>query len=394
MIAALVVMSLCPTVVGPLAEVPFKVGDDAIIATLDVNGKTVHTMFDTGFSGSFIIGPHIDLGKPTGKMGLKDFVGVFEANTIKVSSLKMGALTMKHEDSEIVQLPTLDYTESYGTHVDGIMGIEPFLPYVLEINFEHNKFIVYPDTYDFSVNAASVPNAYESKMLPIGMKSIELAVRAPTGKNMVLALDTGNAFYATTHKEVLERVGLWTEGKEPSYIGRAYVASGPVATWNFLMQDARIFGVPVPSSVWSVIDLPSSSAQHDGTVGYGFLKHFNVTIDFKRRKVRLVNFSGSVADEAEGEIGIAATYSRVKKQMVIARVIPDSPAAKAGIREGDLLLSVGDKDLFHSSYREVKSLLDGKKGTTVNIAVSSAGQLVRHALVRVVLANQATGRTD
>ena len=38
----------------------------------------------------------------------------------------------------------------------------------------------------------------------------------------------------------------------------------------------------VARSVWSVIDLPSSSAQHDGTIGFGFLKHFNITIDLKR----------------------------------------------------------------------------------------------------------------
>ncbi len=391
MTMTLCALALSTRAIGPMAEVPFTIGDDAIIAEARVNGKTVQTMFDTGFSGAFVIGPHIDLGRPTGKMGLKDFVGVFEANTIKVASLELGSLKMSNEALEIVQLPTLDFTESYGTHVDGIMGIEPFSPYVLEINFDKRKFIIYPDTYDFSTDAPQSQNAYTTKMLPIGRKSIELAVRTSNGKNIVLALDTGNSFYATTHKEVLERVGLWPDGKAPQFVGRAYVASGPVESWNFMMTGATIFGVPVENSVWNIIDLPSSDAQHDGTVGFGFLKHFNVTIDFKRRKVRLENFTGKAADEMEGEVGIAATYHPGKKQMVVARVTPDSPAARAGIKDGDLLLSVGTKDLFRSSYREVKALLAGVAGTQVDVAVSSLGTLRRHSLVRKVLANKAGG---
>lgn len=376
-------------ITGPLVEVPFDIGDDAIIVAAKVNGKEVRVMFDSGFSGSFVIGPHIDLGKPTGKMGLKDFVGVIEANTVKVTALEFGTLKMKHEGMEIVQLPTQDYTESYGTHVDGIMGLEVFAPYVTEINFENKKFVIYPDSYDFTVSATENPNAYTTKMLPIGFNAIELPVRTTNGKNMVLALDTGNSFYATTHKEVLERVGLWPEGKNPQFVGQAYVASGPVDTWNFMMSDAKIFGVPVANSVWSVIDLPSSSAQHDGTVGFGFLKHFNITIDLMRRKVRLENFSGKLIDDIEAEVGITAMYSGSRQRMVIVRVIPNSPADKAGIKEGDFLLSIGEDDLLKSSYRSVKSLLDGLQGSSVDVATSQSGQLRRFSLIREILVNRA-----
>ena len=75
---------------APIAVVPFRIGEDAIVVDVKVNGKDVSLMFDSGFAGAFVIGPHINLGKPTGKIGLQDFVGVFEAR--KRFFLKRGHL--------------------------------------------------------------------------------------------------------------------------------------------------------------------------------------------------------------------------------------------------------------------------------------------------------------
>jgi len=383
---ALLALAQAPTI----AEIPFRIGDDAIIVDAKVNGKDVSLMFDTGFAGSFVIGPHISLGKPDGKMGLKDFVGVFEANTIKINTIEFGALRPPVEDMHVVQLPTMDYTQSYGTHVDGIMGLEPLRGYVLEINFEKNKFIVHPDTHDISKLQPDGQKTFLTRMLPVGHNSIELSVRVKTGKQIILALDTGNAFYATTHKDVLESVGLWRSGTQPKFMQQSMVASGAVDSWNIVMEDAQIFGIPVAKSVWNIIDLPASDAQHQGTVGFGFLKHFNVTLDLKRRRVWFDNFSGQVADDPPAEVGLAATYHPREQRMFIVDVTPDSPAERAGIKVGDFLISVGEENLVRSTYRHVSSLLTGKEGTEVQIAVSSGGVLKRLTLKRELLINVGT----
>lgn len=386
----LAALTLALAQAAPLAEIPFEVGEHAIIVGAKVNGKTVSCMFDSGFSGAFVIGPHIDLGKPTGKMNLQDFVGVFEANTVKVTDLGLGPLKAKHEDMEVVQLPTMDYTFSYGTHVDGIMGLEVFAPYVTEINFEKKKFIVHPSTYDISKLQPDNKRTFLARMLPIGHNSIEMAVRLGNGKQIILALDTGNAFYATTHRDVLEKAGVWTPGNRPQFVGASQVASGVVESWDILMQGTTIFNVPVESSVWNIIDLPASDAQHQGTVGFGFLKHFNITIDLARRRVWLENHSGKTADDPLGEVGLAATYHPGEQRMVIVNVTPNGPAAKAGVRRGDYLVSIGDETLIKTTYRHVQVLLEGEPGSEVDIAVSSGGQLKRLKLKREVLVNRAS----
>lgn len=39
---------------GGRVEVPFRLGEDAIVVDAEVNGKKVSLMFDTGFGGSVV----------------------------------------------------------------------------------------------------------------------------------------------------------------------------------------------------------------------------------------------------------------------------------------------------------------------------------------------------
>lgn len=319
-------------------EVPFRMGEEALIVDAVVNGRPISLMFDTGFGGAVDISNTINVGEPTGKMTLRDFVGEMEADTVKIKSLKLGAQKIDSAGMEAVLSRPEDYSFVYGTHCDGIMGLEVIKNNITEINFEHHKFIFYPSTVDITTRKPDLKKTFLAKMLPLGTNSIELSVGTPTGTPLHMALDTGNSFYATTHRDSLERVGLWETGKEPKYTTMAGVASGPVVSWNKKMSNMSIFGVPVPASTWDVIDLPSSTAGFDGTVGFQFLKNFNITIDYGRRRVWLENWTGKVDNEPPGQLGFSALYDNQSKNVVIYGVSPGSPADEAGVKKGDELL--------------------------------------------------------
>jgi hypothetical protein len=73
---------------------------------------------------------------------------------------------------------------------------------------------------------------------------MEMSVEVSTGKKLTLALDTGNAFYATTHKDSLERVGLWEVGKPVKYMSSSGVASGSVDSWSYKKkQGVEVFAL-------------------------------------------------------------------------------------------------------------------------------------------------------
>ena len=369
-------------------EIPFRVGEDAMIVDVEVNGKKISCMFDTGFSGSFVLSDEVNVGKATGTTRIQDFVGVAEMKTVPIKSVKLAGKDIVQTDKDIIQEPGgNDYSFSYGTHVDGIMGISVVAPYVVEINFQRKVMLLHPKTTDITQRQPDNKKTFLAKMLPIGNKSIELLVKTGDGQSMTLALDTGNAFFATTHRDVLERVGVWKEGRTAKFLKQSFVATGPVDSWYVRLKDLKIFGVPVAESVWSIIDLPSSSAEGDGTVGFGFLKNFNITFDMERRRVWFENFSGKVSEPQPAHTGVTAIFDPRVKRVRIVRVTPDSPADKAGIKPGDFLLSVGGVDMTSQSYRAIEALMEGAPGSEVKIQTSRNNALKTSVLARVAMVN-------
>lgn len=368
-------------------EVPFRVAENAIIVDAVVNGVKVSAMFDSGFSGAFVLDPNMNVGEADGTMNLRDFVGQFEAKTVSIKSLEFGNQRIDPAGMSVVQMPGFDLTESYGVHCDGIMGLEVLAHHILEINFERERFIFHPRSHDISQMTPDNERTWLLRMLPMGNNAIKLLVNTEDGKSMIMALDTGNAFYATTHVDVLERIGKLTNRNNLSFQTSAMVASGPVDSYFFNMKNLKIYDVPVENSVWSIIDLPSSDANHDGTVGFGFLKHFNITIDLERRRVWLENFSGRVVDEPMADIGILGYYDERTRRMRVGRVTPGSPADRAGIRPGDDILGIDGSEARRMTFREFRALMEGEVGSTVVLSLSRGGRLQRYELERAYLIN-------
>lgn len=388
------ISSLCvlaTAVQAPVAEVPFRVGERAIIVDAVVNGANVACMFDTGFSGTVVLNTGIDIGKPTGQMTLRDFVGEFQASTTKVKSLKLGAKTIDSTGMEAVQQPLgRGMSFGYNMHTDGIMGFQVISKNITQINFEKKKFIFYPKSYDITKLVPDNKRTFMCKLLPTGHNSLEMEVVTKNGGKMNLALDTGNAFYATTHKDTLERIGLWKNDQKVRFMKQSGVASGTVDSWAIRMKDVNIYGVPVAESIWDIIDAPSSSAEGDGTIGFGFLKNFNITVDYEKRRVFLENWTGKTTDEPVGEVGIGASYFRQINGIQIYDVVPESAAAEAGIKEGDLLLSIDGEDLGKQDNRQIDRLLEGAPGTKVKIVTSQKGAVKRYELERRLLVNESS----
>lgn len=370
-------------------EVPFRIGERAMIVDATVNGAQVSCMFDTGFSGSVILNNSIDIGKPTGTMNLRDFVGVFQANTTKLKSLKLGSKVINATGMEAVQQPMgRGMSEGYNMHTDGIMGFEVIAKDITQINFEKKKFVFYPKSFDITKLVPDNKRTFMCKLLPTGHNSLEMEVIAKNGGKMHLALDTGNAFYATTHKDTLERIGLWKLDLKPKFMKQSGVASGSVDSWDLRMKDTNIYGVVVPEAIWNIIDAPSSSAEGDGTIGFGFLKNFNITIDYEKRRVFLENWTGKYTDDPVGEVGLGATFLQEVNGIYIYDVVPQSSAEAAGIKEGDRLLSVDGEDLSKQDYRQIDRLLEGKVGTKVKVVTSQRGAVKRYELERRLLVNE------
>lgn len=89
---------------------------------------------------------------------------------------------------------------------------------------------------------------------------------------------------------------------------------------------------------------------------------------------------------ADGVIGVSVQETGLG--LVVARVLPGSPAAGAGVRAGDLLLVADGKGLAPLSLKEATDLLKGAPGTPVVVEVESGEDGARRSVEIVRLSRE------
>ena len=80
--------------------------------------------------------------------------------------------------------------------------------------------------------------------------------------------------------------------------------------------------------------------------------------------------------------GIGVSLEKVGDTARILTVIPDSPADKAGIIPGDMILKVDDTAIQDKSQNEIISLIRGESGAAVNLLLSRNGSTISYTLIR------------
>ena len=83
--------------------------------------------------------------------------------------------------------------------------------------------------------------------------------------------------------------------------------------------------------------------------------------------------------EVEGEFsGIGVSIQLVQGNVTVVSVFQGSPAEKAGMKPGDVIVEVDGVDLRNKTLQEASSLLRGEAGTTVKVTVvrPSSGETI------------------
>ncbi len=90
-----------------------------------------------------------------------------------------------------------------------------------------------------------------------------------------------------------------------------------------------------------------------------------------------------VYSQIEGNfIGLGVELKAVDGSLLIVRVIPNSPAKRAGLREGDRIVAVDGRTIRSLSTDHAADLLQGDEGTTVALSVLSPGSPQRDVSLR------------
>lgn len=81
-------------------------------------------------------------------------------------------------------------------------------------------------------------------------------------------------------------------------------------------------------------------------------------------------------------IGIYMVKDEESGRVVVYYPIPESPAEKAGIKAGDLIISVDGKEYFSSDFENISKFIKGEQGTKVKIEVEREGKTLNFEITR------------
>ncbi len=84
-------------------------------------------------------------------------------------------------------------------------------------------------------------------------------------------------------------------------------------------------------------------------------------------------------------VGLMVTVDEKDNLITVVRAFKDSPAAKAGIQQGDKIIKVEDVEVDGSQLEKAVSMMKGEPGTKVNITILRDGQTLNFTLERAVI---------
>ena len=116
-----------------------------------------------------------------------------------------------------------------------------------------------------------------------------------------------------------------------------------------------------------------ASEDYAGNLGNRLLDRFKVTLDYERRKIYLEPGAKFAAPEPFSRLG--AQFAKFGDEVRAAQVLPKSPAAAAGLTEGDRITAIDGVPVAQLDPTQLEAKLEhGKPGTKVELRVLRAGK--------------------
>lgn len=96
---------------------------------------------------------------------------------------------------------------------------------------------------------------------------------------------------------------------------------------------------------------------------------------------KMKDYTESITGSFVG-VGIYMVADEESDRVLVYYPIPGSPAEKAGIKSGDLIISVDDVEYTAKDFDRIASFIKGKAGTKVKLIIEREGQRIPYELIR------------
>jgi hypothetical protein len=342
------------TLTGGIITIKARIGD---------HPDTLTFIFDTGSGGISIDSTtNLKLKIPTelsdktirGVAGIRRVSFAYD-QTLRLPDLNVDSLNFHISDYDIL-------TSVYGEKIDGIIGYSFLSRYIVKINYDSSKIEIY------TTGTTKYPKGgFLLRPFFAGLPIQGARVRDAVEVFSRFYFDTGAGLCLLLSSDFVSDSALFNAKKKKPVYTEAEGLGGKIVMQLTTVKDFRLGPYHfrnVPAYVFDDIYNVTSYPSLGGLIGNDLLRRFNVVLNYERREIYLTPNShySDQFDYSYTGLGIYWIDGAIR----IADVMKDSPAAKAGFKEGDIVVAVGNN--FTNNIQAYKSLLQNA-GERVTIIV-------------------------
>ncbi|WP_455169078.1 aspartyl protease family protein [Aegicerativicinus sediminis] len=345
-----------------------------------------------------------------------------EALRSRQNVLKIGDAINISQDLFVIMDQTLNFTPKLGTDIHGIIGYDLFKDFIVEINYQKKHIILHdPNYYTYKdCKKCEVLNLTFNNKKPyldaiVGIRDKNIPIK--------LLIDSGGSDDLWLFEDIDQGINL---DKEPYFrdflgfglSGDVHGKRSKVNTFKLKSFELREVNVAYPDS--ASIRFAQQFSERDGSIAGGLLRRFNMIVDYKNAKLTLkknshfkdpfyYNKSGIVLEQqglrvvkdlkrpsienlfpsslgntnpsSSGNNTISMVqimeYS-LQPAFTIVQIRENSPAEKAGLLVGDVVISINNKDTSKHSLQEVNGLFHDKDGKIMSLKIERDGLLMKY----------------
>jgi len=352
--------------VGNAVLIPVTLGDSAVFwVTLDTGMPADRSvmLWDSPSLDALGLGLAVDTTIRIAGAG-----GTGQAFTPRVAlgiSIGVGDLSIRD-----IEVHTLPQRGAPYKRDDGVIGRMLLANFVTELDFDRLQMRLYrPGTFQASDGWSEVPVTFK-----MGNPILQAAVVIDKDSSLPvqLVVDLGAA----------HTLSLFTEADPRIHVPQPNIAttlgwgiSGPVLGQiarisSLLLGDHQLDHVICTFPQNGHQDLAGTKGRH-GNLGCGALARFNLVFDYAGSRL-LLKPNRSFGDPFEQEMaGLALKDDG--DAFTVTEVLPNSPAAEAGISAGDRIVAVNDRPAAQIGYLNLRKMLK-QPGKELAIGVERDGQ--------------------
>ena len=392
--------------------ISFKLLNNLIVFPIEVNGKELNFILDSGVGATILFNLknqdslklyNIEKIKLKG-LGMDDAV---DAILSKGNKFKLNNIVSNNQKLYVISNDNFDLSSKMGITIHGIIGYEILKDFIIKINYGTKKITFYePEGYTYSKCKKCETFNLQFYMLKPYMNALVKIDEGSKSIPVKLLIDSGGSdsmwLFENTHPDILPPTKYFHdflgEGLSGSIYGKRSKINS-LSLGNFELINPT---VSYPDSL--AIAEAMNFKERNGSLGANILKRFTVIFDYYHDKITLkkgsafkdpfrYNMSGIelvyngkilVKENDNGAIKMENSNFKVtfdynykfvfKPTYRIEKLRKDSPAAKAGVMKGDILIKINGKYTFDLKLEEIVEKFFQKENTKIDVVVERNGK--------------------